>query len=309
MASFDTVSSTFARTLDLLHLSPETVGFALFLLVELTLIYCVVTFLVELLRQGLGPERLQRLLKTRTPVRGMGMAALLGAVTPFCSCSTVPLTAAMMRIGVALPVTTTFLIMSPLLNPATLAILMSLAGPAYGALYVFACFAVALGVGAAMFLFPSKTTTSLLSVEPSAGPASWSIRSMTALQSTTRSYLGILPVFLIAVAIGALLHDEVAGGALRDRLAGDAWWTVPAAVVVGVPVYASTGILLPLGTALYESGIDLGVITAFLMGATGFSIPEAIMLRKIIGTRLLAVLAGVFAIAVVLVGYGVQILV
>jgi uncharacterized protein len=281
----------------------ERLRFLIVLLLELSVLYLVVTILVGLIRQSLTPRRLWALLGTKHSLVGMAGAAGLGIVTPFCSCSTVPLVAGMLQVGVALPVVITFLIISPLVNPAAFALLATLVSPSYAALYVLASLAIGLAVGGLSFFVKPALATDALPLSDDAALESWAKRWRLALGDAWRDYGKFLPVFVLAAVVGAMLHNNVAPLWLAETLSGSGLWLVPLAAIVGVPVYASTALLLPLGTGLYLSGVNLGVVTAFLMGATGFSIPEGIMLARLLGTRLLLMLALAFTLAVIAIGY------
>lgn len=285
--------------------------FLAFLTVELTLIYLAVVLLVELLQQRLGPARIRDLLGDRSgPVQFLAAAAL-GAVTPFCSCSTVPVVAGMNKAGVPWPTLASFLVVSPLVNPALFTLMWTFVGATYAGLYVLASLLVAVAVGAAVALAGRAGLWDVDATREAAvlGPAqpTWDPRG--AARDALTSTWSMFPVFLAAGVLGAALKFWIGTAWIHDVVAGTGWWGVPLAAVVGVPVYASTAVLLPLGALLLEQGVNLGIVTAFLMGATGFSIPEGVMLKEIIGTRRLAILGAAFVPAVVGIGYGFQVLV
>jgi uncharacterized membrane protein YraQ (UPF0718 family) len=287
----------------------EALRFLAFLTLELAGIYLAVVLLVEALQARLGPDRMERLLGRETTLASLTAAAILGSVTPFCSCSTVPLVAGMERAGVAWPVLGTFLVVSPLLNPALFALVWTFLGVRYAALYVAASLLVAVFVGAVIHLagWTPREDPDAAPAAP-AGPADEGSPLRAAAREALRSTARMSPVFVAAGVLGATLRYGVGTAWIEGLLAGTGWWGVPAAAVIGIPVYASTAVLLPLGALLLQQGVDLGIVTAFLMGATGFSVPEGVMLKELIGARRLGVLAGAFSVAVVAVGYAVQLL-
>lgn len=286
----------------------EALTFLAFLTVELTAIYLAVVFLVEVLQDRLGPERLQRMMGEDVGPMRFAVAAGLGAVTPFCSCSTVPIVAGMNRAGVPWPVLSSFLIISPLVNPALFALMWALVGPGYAAIYVAASLAVAVVVGLVIRRAgwtDDPDVDAATAIDPDdarAAPRGWRAAGRAALASTAR----LSPIFVLAGVLGAVLKHGVGTAWIEGLLAGAGWWGVPLAAIVGLPVYASTAVLLPLGALLLHNGAQLGVVTAFLMGATGFSVPEGVMLKEIIGTRRLATLGVAFSVAVIGAGYGIQ---
>lgn len=288
-------------------LSNESLRFLGFLVAELTFIYLAVVFLVELIQSRLGPARLKRMLGTEAGPKQFLVAAGLGAVTPFCSCSTVPIVAGMNRAGVPWPTLGSFLVISPLVNPALFTVIWTFVGVQYATLYVVASLLVAIVVGLVIAKAGwSIDTDAVEPIDPDTADQAdgWYLRAAwdESLRSTTR----LFPIFLAAGLIGTALRFWIGTGWIEGILAQTGWWAVPVAALVGIPVYASTTVLLPLGALLLNQGVSLGIVTAFLMGATGFSVPEGIMLKEIIGTRRLVVLTGVFSAAVIVAGYGFQ---
>jgi len=231
------------------RLTREALEFFAFLALELTAIYFAVVLVVELLQARLGPDRLRSMLGGTTGPKRFVVAAGLGAVTPFCSCSTVPLVAGMNRAGVEWLVLGAFLVISPLVNPALVALMWALVGPTYAALYVAASLVVAVLVGLTIQLTgwgEGLETDDASAIDPSqASTDGWGLRA--AWREAHRSTLRLTPVFLAAGVLGAVLKHGVGTEWVRGILAGTGWWGVPAAAIIGVPVYASTAVLLPMG--------------------------------------------------------------
>jgi uncharacterized protein len=280
------------------------------LLVEFMAIFLVVTFAVHLLVLSVPAARLQRAMAGR-PGRAMALALLFGAVTPFCSCSTVPVVAGMAAAGVPVGAMTAFLVVSPLVNPATVALLATLVSPLYAGGFVVAAMALATIVAAVMTLLRVRPTldAALRPSAPAGPPAGIAERARVAARRSGRDLRALTPLLGGVAMVGALLYGRVDVGLIGRAIESAGPWAVPVAVLVGVPVYASTAVLLPLGSALLATGANLGVVTAFLIGATGLSLPEGIMLQRLLGTRYLTVLAAAFVAAAVTVGYAVQALV
>jgi uncharacterized membrane protein YraQ (UPF0718 family) len=285
--------------------SRESLAFLGFLTVELTAIYLAVVFLVEVLQSRLGPERLRDLMGQRVGPSRFALAAGLGAVTPFCSCSTVPIVAGMNRAGVPWSVLSSFLIVSPLVNPALFALMWGLVGVTYAGLYVGGSLLVAVFVGVVIHQAgwdEGEAPKPEADPQPADPASGWDLGA--AWREAWGSTLRLAPVFVAAGVIGTALKFWIGTGWVQAVLGSTSWWGVPLAALVGIPVYASTAVLLPLGALLLQQGVNLGVVTAFLMGATGFSVPEGIMLKEIVGTRRLLTLGSAFAVAVVAAGYG-----
>ena len=275
---------------------------------EFTAIFLAVAFLAHLLVQSLPPERLRRAL-ARRPWRSTLSALALGAITPFCSCSTVPVVAGMVAAGVPLVPTTAFLVVSPLVNPATVALIAALTSPWLAAGFVLLAMLMAAGVALVVALVRVAPTVPPGLLER---PAAASIvapgrpRLASAARRALHDLWRLMPVLLAVVLLGGWLYGRVDVGVVGRSLDAAGPFAVPLAVLVGVPVYASTAVLLPLGGALLAGGANLGVVSAFLIGATGLSLPEGVLLQRLLGGRYVLALAGAFVLIAVALGYLVQ---
>ena len=219
-----------------------------------------------------------------------------------------PVVAGMAAAGVPVGAMTTFLVLSPLVNPATVALLATLVSPLYAAGFVVASMLLALavaGVVTALRVRPALTAV-LRPNAPDGPPAAFGERARLALHRSGRDLRALAPLLGGVALVGALLYGRVDAGLIGRTIEAAGPWAVPVAVLLGVPVYASTAVLLPLGSALLATGANLGVVTAFLIGATGLSLPEGIMLQRLLGTRYLSVLAAAFVVAAIGLGYLVQ---
>jgi uncharacterized protein len=289
----------------------DTLVRALVLLSEFALIFLAVSFAVHLLVQSLTPQRLRQAMAGH-PVRSTVVALVAGAVTPFCSCSTVPVVAGMVAAGVPVMPLTVFLVLSPLVNPASVALIATLTTPAHAAGFVLLAMGLALVVGAALTALrvTPRMTSAAHDADATAGgptPLPWRARARRAGQRAWRDGRSVAPLLAAVAAVGAVLHGQVDVRLVSSAIDAAGPWAVPVAVLVGVPIYASTAVLLPLGTLLLASGAHLGVVTAFLIGATGLSVPEGIMLDRLLGRRYLVTLAAAFVIAAVAIGYVLQV--
>jgi len=280
----------------------------LVLLAEFAALFFVVSLAVHLIVSSVPPARLRRALAGH-PARGLVSALLLGAVTPFCSCSTVPLVAGMSAAGVGVAATTAFLVVSPLVNPATVALLAAWVSPAYALGFVAASLALAVVVAGVVAASGVRPAAKGITAPPAAGagaPPTLRRRIDAAAGRSWRDLRRLAPVLLAAAAVGAALAGRVDAGFIGRTVDAAGPWAVPIAVLLGIPVYASTAVLLPLGAALFASGADLGVVTAFLIGATGLSVPEGLLLHRLLGGRYLVVLVLAFFVAAVGIGYLLQ---
>lgn len=287
---------------------PDAALTLLRLVAEFAALFFLASLVVHGIVASVPPSRLRRAL-AGPPARGVAGALLLGAVTPFCSCSTVPLVAGMHAAGVGVAATTAFLVVSPLVNPATVALLATLVSPGYAAAFVLASMTLATLVALALAAAGVRPSATAIVAAPGAGvgePLPWGPRIVAAAARAWRDLRRLAPVLVAAAGLGAALSGRVDAGAVGRAIDAAGPWGVPVALLVGIPVYASTALLLPLGAALLATGADLGVVTAFLIGATGLSLPEGLLLHRLLGGRYLAALVVAFVTAAVAIGYLVQ---
>ena len=289
---------------------------------EFAAIFLAVAFAAHLLVRGLPPARLRAALGAR-PVRSTVAALLLGALTPFCTCSTVPLTAGLAAAGVPVVATTAFLVVSPLVNPATVALLATLGSPVLAAGFVLASLVMALVVALTVGAVGVRPHNQIAAVAGADGAGATDVgvndlgittppeahrhavgalfrgAALGALQDLRR----LLPVVIVVIALATALAGRVDVGTIGRAMDAAGPLAVPLAVLVGVPVYASTAVLLPLGAALLAGGAGFGVVSAFLIGATGLSLPEGVLLHRLMGGRYLATVAATFVVAAIVLGY------
>ena len=265
---------------------------------------------VSFVQTFLSPERTRDLLAKRTGAWSNLLAALLGIATPFCSCSAVPLFIGFVRVGVPLGATFSFLVSAPMVNEVALFLLFGLFGWKIALLYA------ATGVGVAFVsgwilgklrmerhLEPWVMTVPFTATEAGSGPAGFSARLDLALQATKDIVRKVWIYVLAGIAVGAFLHGYVPAELLARVMGKSAWWSVPLAVLIGVPLYANAAGIIPIVQVLLAKGAALGTALAFMMAVTGLSLPETVILRKVLKPRLLSVFLGVVAAGIVLVGY------
>ncbi|TIC84169.1 permease [Nocardioides sp. GY 10127] len=289
----------------------ETVRFFCYDTVKIVLLLALIVFVVTVLRSFMSLERTRALLGGRREGAGNVLAAGLGVVTPFCSCSAVPAFIGFVAAGVPLGVTLSFLIASPLVNEVAIGLLLSLFGWRVTLLYVGAGLTVAVVAGFVLgrlrlerWVEPFVLETRLDGepVDPGAGLTIEQRIAMGAQE--VRSILRrIWPYLLVGIGLGALIHGW-APADLFVRYAGSGSATgVLVAVLLGVPLYSNAAGILPLVEALYGQGLPMGTLLAFMMAVVGLSLPELVLLRRVLKPPLLAVFVGVVAASIVGVGY------
>ncbi len=271
----------------------------------------IVIYVMGLLRALLSPERVREFVRGRPDWQARGFAVTLGAVTPFCSCSSVPLFIGFVEAGIPLGVTFSFLIASPMINEVAAVILIGILGWELAALYVGAGLLVAWFGGLVMQSFkPERWVEDYV----------WKIQmGQSNLPEPDRSFPGrhryavaevkeivgrIWKWVLLGIGVGALFHGFVPEQWVSENLGGDAWYTVPAAVLTGIPLYSNATGVIPVAEAMLTKGVAVGTTLALMMSVAALSLPEMLILRKVIKWQALALFAGVLAIAFTLVGWG-----
>ena len=276
---------------------------------KVLMLLVLVVFVVGVVRTFFSPERTRRILAGRNESLGNILAALLGIVTPFCSCSAVPLFIGFVTSGVPLGVTFSFLISAPMVNEIALVLLFSLFGWKVAGLYLGTGLLVAMTAGWILgrlrldrhveeWVF-EMTSNGSDTVEE----RGWS-RRWRAGRAAVREIVGRVWIYvLLGIAVGAGIHGYVPENFLASLMGRDAWWAVPLAVLLGVPLYSNAAGIIPVVQALLGKGAALGTVLAFMMSVIGLSLPEAILLRQVLKPRLIAAFFGVVAAGILLVGF------
>ena len=297
-------------------LSPDTpIGQAIhFFVMDVTKIFAllvIIIYIMGLLRALLSPEKVREFVRGKPKWLARSLAILLGAITPFCSCSSVPLFIGFVEAGIPLGVTFSFLIASPMINEVAVVILAGILGWKLAALYVLAGLTVAYVGGIVMEWFkPEKWVEDYVwkiqMGEMQAPEADNSLkgRHRYALAEVKEIVGRIWKWVLIGVGLGALFHGFVPESWVAAHLGGDDWYTVPLAVIMGVPLYSNATGVIPIAEAMLGKGVALGTVLALMMSIAALSLPEMLILRKVIHWKALAIYATVLAVAFTLVGWG-----
>jgi uncharacterized membrane protein YraQ (UPF0718 family) len=277
---------------------------------KVLLLLTLIVFGVGVLRSFFTPERTRAILAGRAESAGNVLGALLGTVTPFCSCSAVPLFIGFLTAGVPLGVTFSFLISAPMVNEVALALLLGMFGWKVAALYLGTGLLVAIVAGWVIGRLRLEHH-----VEPwvyevhagaggaAAGPHNWHDRIRAGLDAVREIVGKVWPYLLAGIAVGAGIHGWVPENFMASIMGKAAWWSVPLAVLIGVPMYSNAASIIPIVHALLEKGAALGTVLAFMMSIIALSLPETIILRKVLRPRLIGVFIGVVALGIMLVGF------
>ncbi len=298
----------------LLGLQPEShlgasVQFFLYDTPKVLMLLLLVVYGVGVIRSFFTPERTRRLLAGRHEATGNVLAALLGIVTPFCSCSAVPLFIGFVTAGVPLGVTFSFLIAAPMVNEIALVLLYGLLGWKVAALYLGTGLLVAMVAGwvigrLGMEDYVEDWVRDVLDASDSSEDEhTWATRLRYG-REAVRDIVGkVWPYVVGGIFVGAVIHGYVPQGMMASIMGKDAWWSVPAAVLLGVPMYSNAAGIVPIIHALLEKGAALGTALAFMMSVIALSFPEMVILRKVLKVRLVMVFAAVVATGILLVGF------
>jgi uncharacterized membrane protein YraQ (UPF0718 family) len=278
--------------------------------IKIFLLLSVIIFAVSIIRSYFPPERTKRILTHKREFIGNILAALLGVVTPFCSCSAVPLFIGFVEAGVPLGVTFSFLISSPMVNEVAVVLLWGLFGWKIAVIYMATGLLVAVTAGFIIgrlklerwveeYVYKIRT----LGVAAGIAKQAFRDRLVYARVNTTEILQKVWLYVVIAIAIGGFIHGYVPEDFLVRYAGPQNPFGVPVAVALGVPLYSNAAGVIPIVYALMEKGMSMGTVLAFMMAVTALSLPEMIILRKVLKIKLLAVFAGIMTITIIGVGY------
>lgn len=301
-------------TFDLLGLSKggrlgSAVNFFLYDVPKVLLLLAVVVFVVAIIRSFFPPEKTRKYLSHSKLYVGNVLAALLGIVTPFCSCSAVPLFIGFVESGVPLGVTFTFLVASPMINEVAIILLLGLFGWKITALYIGSGLLIAITSGIIIGKMGLEHWVEEYVYQIRMGDGaelpeqSWGDRLVYA-RGYVKEIVGkVWPYVVIGIGVGAVMHGYIPDDFLVKYAGAGNPFAVPIAVLVGVPLYSNAAGVIPLVSVLTEKGMAMGTVLAFMMAVVGLSLPEAIILRKVLKPKLIAVYFGVNAVGIMIIGY------
>ncbi len=289
----------------------EAVHFFLYDTPKVLLLLVGVVFLMGVVHSYISPQRTRAWLAGKPLGLGNLMAASLGIVTPFCSCSAVPLFIGFLSAGVPLGVTFSFLISAPMVNEVALALLFGLLGWKVAALYLGLGLAVAIASGLVIgrLGMESHLEDWVRAIQIGKPPdlelgTPSGLERLGAGVSHVREIVGrVWPWLIAGIALGAGIHGYVPQDMMAGIMGKSQWWAVPFAVLLGVPMYSNAAGILPVIQALLGKGAALGTTLAFMMSVTALSAPEMVILRRVLKPTLIAVFAGVVAAGIMLVGF------
>jgi len=290
------------------HLT-EALRFFIYEVPKVLMLLVLIIFIVGIIRTYFSPEKTRKALEGKSLFAGNVLASLLGIVTPFCSCSAIPLFLGFVEAGIPLGVTFSFLIAAPMINEVALILLIGLFGWKVAVIYVITGLTIAILAGfileklnlkryvadwvykthAKQILEAEETMTFQLRIS-----AGWDV---------VKEIVGKIWIYiLLGIAVGAGAHGFVPDAYLAGALGNQNWYSVPLAILVGIPLYSNAAGIIPIVSVLIEKGVTLGTALAFMMSVIGLSLPEIIILKKVLKWQLIGIFIGVVAIGIVIVG-------
>ena len=291
------------------HLT-EALRFFIYEVPKVFLLLILIIFVVGIIRSYFSAEKTRDALKGKSLFTGNILAALLGIVTPFCSCSAIPLFLGFVEAGIPIGVTFSFLIAAPMINEVAVVLLIGLFGWKVTIVYVVTGLIIAILSGwligvfklekyVADWVFQVKSNNQ--EIDPKKTPFEERIKYG---YNTIKEIVGKIWIYIIiGIAVGAGAHGYVPEDYLSALMSKAHWYSVPLAIIIGVPLYSNAAGIIPIVSVLIEKGVSLGTALAFMMSVVGLSLPEIIILKKVLKIQLIAIFIGIVAFGIIIVGY------
>ncbi len=285
-----------------------SVHFFIYDVIKIFILLAVLIFIVSWIQSYFPPERSRKILGKFNGISANIVGALLGTITPFCSCSSIPLFIGFTSAGLPLGVTFSFLISSPLVDLASIILLASIFN--WSIALVYTVIGIILAVIGGTIISKANMEKHIADFVKKASAHEGSIETLTRKERFQFSVDQVLDVFqrvwiyvLIGVGIGAGIHNWIPETFVASMLGDQNWWSVPLATLLGAPMYADIFGTLPIAEALIEKGVGIGTVLAFMMSVTALSIPSLILLKKVVKMPLLLLFTGTVTVGIVIIGY------
>ena len=304
----DWLTSTIFQLTTGTHLA-EAVNFFIYDTIKILLMLTVIIFVVSVIRSFFPPEKVKKILAHKAEFVGNVLASLLGIVTPFCSCSAVPVFIGFLEAGVPLGVTLSFLIASPMINEVALVLLWGLFGAKIAFIYIGAGLTVAIIAGVVLGRIPAVERMvedyvwELRMGEVEIPKLSWRDRFQQAAFHTEDILKRVTLYAILGIGVGAVIHGYVPIDFVATYAGRNNTFAVPLAVLIAIPLYSNAAGTIPIVQALMGKGMPLGTVLAFMMAVTAISFPEMVILRKVLKVKLLIIFAAILTVAIIVVGY------
>ena len=300
-------------TYNLLSIAPKTilgesVNFFIYDSIKIFLLLVAIVFIVSIVRSFLPPEKIRKILSRKNKFVGNILASLLGIITPFCSCSAVPLFLGFIEAGVPLGVTFSFLVASPMINEIAIVMLFGLFGWEIALIYIVSGLAIAILSGMIIGELKVENLIENFSINKKvknqlSSSLSWKQRFLYAGNYTFGIVEKVWLFIIIGIGIGAWIHGYVPSDLIAKYAGGNNWYAVPLAVLIGIPLYSNAAGVIPLVSVLTEKGVSMGTTLAFMMSVTGLSLPEFLILKKVMKTKLIIIFTAIIGVGIIITGY------
>jgi uncharacterized membrane protein YraQ (UPF0718 family) len=290
-------------------LSANAVNFFIYDTVKIFILLAVIIFVVSIVRSYLPPEKVRAILSRKNKYSGNIIASLLGIITPFCSCSAIPLFLGFVQAGVPLGVTFSFLVASPMVNEVALILLLGMFGWKIAVIYIITGLFISIFSGIIIgklkvekliqpFVFENEINTNFV-----LSKLSIKQRLIYAGNYTVSILKKVWPYIILGIGIGAWIHGYVPADFLARYAGAGKWYAVPLAVLIGIPLYSNAAGIIPLVGVLTEKGVAMGTTLAFMMSVTALSLPEFMILKKVMKVKLILIFAGIVGVGIMLIGF------
>lgn len=287
----------------------EAINFFIYDAIKIFILLSIIIFFVSIIRSFMPPEKIRDILLRKNKFLGHLLAGMFGIITPFCSCSAIPLFLGCVEAGVPLGITFSFLVASPMINEVALVMLLGMFGLKVALIYIISGLAIAIFSGMIIgrlkvetlmesFIFNSKIQNL-----KNNNKMSWKERGRYAQNYTCDIIKKIWLYILIAIGLGAWIHGYIPADFLARYASACKWYAVPLAVLIGIPLYSNAAGVIPIANALFKRGMALGAVLAFMMSVTALSLPQFLILRKAMKTKLILIFALIVGIGIIFTGY------
>ncbi|PKL89512.1 MAG: hypothetical protein CVV23_04670 [Ignavibacteriae bacterium HGW-Ignavibacteriae-2] len=291
-------------------LMTNAIHFFVYEVPKVMMLLVLIVFVVGIVRTYFSPEKTRKILGGKSLIVGNISAGLLGIVTPFCSCSAIPLFIGFVQAGVPLGVTFSFLIAAPMINEVALVLLLGLFGWEIALIYISTGLVIAISSGFVIgklklekFVEGWVYELQQTQIESEETKLSLSNRFDMGFEAVKEIVGKVWIYIVLGIAVGAAIHGYVPENFMAGLMGAEAWWSVPLSVLLGIPMYSNAAGVIPIVQALLEKGASLGTVLAFMMSVIGLSLPETIILRKVLKMPLIFSFVAVVAVGIILVGY------
>lgn len=288
----------------------NSINFFIFDTLKIFILLIVIIFAITIIRTYLPPEKIKNILSHKNKFVGNILASLLGIITPFCTCSAIPLFLGFVEAGVPLGVTFSFLVASPMINEIALVMLTGLFGIKIALVYIASGLIISILSGIIIGKLNAENLLEKFVLENKSKNVKFQEQTLSFWQRIdyARKYtLGIFKKIwlyvVIGIGIGAWIHGYVPIEFITNYVGSGHWYSVPLATIIGIPLYSNAAGIIPLVQVLTEKGVQIGTALAFMMAVTGLSLPEFIILKKVMKPKLILIFAGIVGLGIIFTGY------